>query len=566
MTPTSSSSRSSTFVSYIRNERSLAVPHPIDSWRTSSLVVQFQNKQFSPKSNPCSISFFRRPTFSTARLSYSANPEAYFAPQAALPRCDTVPDLTLKAFPGSAFRHPSRATAEMRFSRVWLRHYGCSEVLAQWQGPLSLLIPQPDPVNNLAQRIEGVERRICSGELLQVAYCVFFNTQEQPLNVQISLTDARLKQKGRNEISRTAELHAAGTRNADVPNGHYSIPDWTSLVVTLPDLLRDGRAEELATRKPNDLLTLARNTVRAGDKAAISNVSANMYMSAMYLLCLCDTSGIEDPFTMDQAKSFFKRWHSASDSDGSDAAMTNSERKKFRETTNTVASLRALQVGFEALFLETPLLAFERFPLSSQRWARPNMLHAAQARIARSAKPTTLQTLETSVYGGIFDLAFSGSASCSAILARVAEVIHEIEFDNTTILAPHWFNPDRNNLLNQDVPSVELSDVSFSGAAGSGDPDVGEGVDAGDQPQRQRSISSEDAEERPVKRRRIHSPSPPPEVDPLSQYSSLIHIPSQIKQMKARMTTPKALCHPCTLTSVILVTNTREYTNSIWTL
>jgi hypothetical protein len=84
------------------------------------------------------------------------------------------------------------------------------------------------------------------------------------------------------------------TGKLGVPEGFHAIPDWTALLVDLPDMVgevMDGG--EITRSAPNDLLALAKNTIRTGDGASLSRIFANIYTCAMYLLCLCDPANVE---------------------------------------------------------------------------------------------------------------------------------------------------------------------------------------------------------------------------------------------------------------------------------
>lgn len=137
-------------------------------------------------------------------------------------------------------------------------------------------------------------------------------TGEQPLRIHLSgmsnprpadydlfgqmvsmyqVLDVRLAQAGGIKKIRSLPIH--DPEKVRMPESHHHIYHWPALVSGLSELLQDVRGAELVTKKPNDVLTLAKNTLRAEGNAHVSKISANLYASALYLVCLCDPSGVE---------------------------------------------------------------------------------------------------------------------------------------------------------------------------------------------------------------------------------------------------------------------------------
>lgn len=78
-------------------------------------------------------------------------------------------------------------------------------------------------------------------------------------------------------------------RSLKVVPGFHPISDWPSLVAGLPDLMQGATVgQEIESAEKKSLVTLAKNTIRSCDGAALSGIRANLNLSAMYLLCLCD--------------------------------------------------------------------------------------------------------------------------------------------------------------------------------------------------------------------------------------------------------------------------------------
>ncbi|TEB25345.1 hypothetical protein FA13DRAFT_1713983 [Coprinellus micaceus] len=249
------------------------------------------------------------------------------------------------------------------------------------------------PLNHLKKSIIKGDR-----DAFQLATCIRLCTDEQPLASMVlegvspritdyeqlahtvaayHILDVFMTNPNQPPSSLSQRPCDTDAERAKVVPGFHPIPNWLALVLNLPDMVQSISVDkEVGTATRRDLISLAKSTIWSSNSASVSGINANLHTATMYLLCLCNERRIQDSFMMESAKSLIhdnlvKSW-----------SMTMHIKKRFVDMTSTSSALKGMQNCFKALFLETPLLTFERsinLVLPSRTCNKREMLQLADA-------------------------------------------------------------------------------------------------------------------------------------------------------------------------------------------
>ncbi|TEB19928.1 hypothetical protein FA13DRAFT_1718267 [Coprinellus micaceus] len=294
------------------------------------------------------------------------------------------------------------------------------------------------PLNHLKESIIKGDR-----DAFQLAMCIRLCTDEQPLASMVlegvspritdyeqlahtvaayHILDVFMTNPDQPPSSLSQWPCDTDAERAKVVPGFHPIPNWLALVLNLPDMVQSISVDkEVGTATRRDLISLAKSTIWSSNSASVSGINANLHTAAMYLLCLCNERSIQDSFMMESAKSLIhdnlvKSW-----------SMTMHKKKRFVDMTSTSSALKGMQNCFKALFLETPLLAFE----CSINLALPS--RTCNKRDAPGHQSVTHSQGEAN------NLVFSDSMNSADVLHQLADAVKGLFVKDTISMAPRWF-------------------------------------------------------------------------------------------------------------------------------
>ncbi|KAF6750602.1 hypothetical protein DFP72DRAFT_851677 [Ephemerocybe angulata] len=331
--------------------------------------------------------------------------------------------------------------------RLWLACFEFATGLPNHTGSMAELISDNSPLQNLALKLDNMERRLMSGDESALAMGIQYYTGEKlapglpepggappPAITQTLALLVACYRVIDYHLFRSGKLEGPPPRRPapiSFAKQAYAIDDWVKKVngfrTELPrDYGRGSLPSSSMQSSPDDPPTLVKNLLLWKKNENILKVQYNLYRCALFLAYLCSPSGISDPFTAANAKEFFA---DAANLPGSDK-LSEGELEQI----STFMEDSKWHFYFQIPFLSSPLRLIAAADIGKARWTPKWIIQDA---LNRSNRPRVLKAAEEAVAAAALDVAFSG-VNASAALSTAAERLAVI-LQGTANFEPTWF-------------------------------------------------------------------------------------------------------------------------------